>query len=808
MRRSALVMRGAVVLVVLGAACGPAWALRLSKGGAWEKTTKVGPDADVPGWYVNLGVTGARAMIRDDQPRVLEVMYVFRDTPAAGRLAVGDKIIGVNGRRFTVPHKFGYGVDKFGYEGPMMEFGQALDASQGPRLKGKFTMTVVRGGKPVTVELKVPTAWGSFSRTYPYDCAKTDRVLSQLYPYLVAKQRSNGLWSGRPHINAFATLALMASGDRRYFPAVRKAVREMARTTDAKIDFGGLPAWKYGMYGAVLGEYYLMTGEKWVLAELQEINEWLTKGVSPNGGWGHRPWNHAGEGNGYGAINVITMQGKMAWSLMQRCGLKVDARLYAGTHDFVVKGTNKIGYVWYKDGGAGNPKYADMGRTGAAALAHYLSPSGGQAYRDYALLAARCIGNNPKTFPDTHGSPVLGMAWTALGAAIDPASFRKLMDHNLWSFTLAHCPDGTFYYQPNRDNNAQDYSAAPRLSASAATALILSVKHRKLLLTGATLSEARVVAARVGAVRQAEAAGRYAEAWAACRSLGKIAYENSDEHAFYTETLARLNKTGAALAVKLAAKAPPAPLTQLKTFLVKWDGCDGLEPVHQAANTAGQGHLKKLLASPRGTNDALKAFARNWAGYAVAAKAEQALADRGEKALEELLMSGKSTPTALKAFAAKWAGTPAAGQADKLAHVLAYEQARVDLGRILTGRPAPITFTTFLKRWKGYPIADEAAGKFNAKAIELLDKVDAGTDAQRAESLKYFARSWAAFPAAAEAARRRNAIAASLLRKVTATTDRRKRADDLDKFIKTYGDTPSASDAKAALAQMGKTVSR
>ena len=212
-----------------------------------------------------------------------------------------------------------------------------------------------------------------------------------------------------------------------------------------------------------------------------------SQGPKLGGGWGHRPWDTEGKINGYGPINVITMQAMMAWSLMQRCGIRVDPGRYAAAHDFVAKGTNQIGYVWYKDGGANNPKYADMGRTGAAALAHYLSLTGGTPYHEFALLNARCIGNNPKTFPDTHGSPVLGMAWTALGAAVDPPSFRKLMDHNRWSFSLAQCPDGTFYYQPNRDNNPQDYAAAPRLAATAATALILSVKHRKLQMAGAEL---------------------------------------------------------------------------------------------------------------------------------------------------------------------------------------------------------------------------------------------------------------------------------------------------------------------------------
>lgn len=69
------------------------------------------------------------------------------------------------------------------------------------------------------------------------------------------------------------------------------------------------------------------------------------------------------------------------------------------------------------------------------------------------------------------------MVWTALGAATDPTSLRKLMDHNRCAFSLSQCADGSFYDQPNRDNNPQDYTAA--------TALILTLKEKKLQITGA-----------------------------------------------------------------------------------------------------------------------------------------------------------------------------------------------------------------------------------------------------------------------------------------------------------------------------------
>jgi len=126
-----------------------------------------------------------------------------------------------------------------------------------------------------------------------------------------------------------------------------------------------------------------------------------------------------------------------------------------------------------------------MGRTGAAGLANFLSPYPDDKYRERALLHARCIGAHPETLPDTHGSPIMGMGYTALAAHVDPASFRKLMDSNRWWFTLSQCADGSFYYQPNRDNNPYDFHDASRISASAVVALILSADRRNLRVTGA-----------------------------------------------------------------------------------------------------------------------------------------------------------------------------------------------------------------------------------------------------------------------------------------------------------------------------------
>ena len=46
--------------------------------GRWEDPCKVGPDAEVPGWFYNLGITGIRAELVKEQPKALLVKYVLK----------------------------------------------------------------------------------------------------------------------------------------------------------------------------------------------------------------------------------------------------------------------------------------------------------------------------------------------------------------------------------------------------------------------------------------------------------------------------------------------------------------------------------------------------------------------------------------------------------------------------------------------------------------------------------------------------------------------------------------------------------
>ena len=468
----------------------------------WGQRADSGPDAEVPGWFYNLGITGLRAQLVADEPKALLIKYVFPDSPASGHVEIGDLIVGAGGQMFQEEHRNGYGESVFGADGPISELANVLEECQDVEGKGMLSLTLRRAGETREVVLDVGQKYGTYAATWPGTCAKSDIVLAELLPYLVEHQTEDGSF-GDPVHNTFAPLALLASGDPKYLPAVELNVRYHCRETHAKDKrHFDLINWSYMGAAIVLSEFHLATGEKWVLPELQEVHDHLASAqylhmsqINPkakkshpdsypkgpensHGGWGHNPGFE-----GYGPIAMLTGQGALAYSLMHRCGIKIDRSKHDAAYTFVKKGTGQNGYVWYGDEVGGGPDgWADMGRTGAAGIANFLSPYSDSVYHERAIAHAKVIGLHPQSFPDTHGSPPMGMAFTALAANVEPDSFRKLMDANRWWFTMAQCTDGSFYYQPNRDNAG--YGSDARMAASCVVAFIFTIPNRNLVITG------------------------------------------------------------------------------------------------------------------------------------------------------------------------------------------------------------------------------------------------------------------------------------------------------------------------------------
>jgi hypothetical protein len=468
----------------------------------WGRRADSGPDAEVPGWFYNLGITGLRAQLVADQPKALLIKYVFPESPASDHVKTGDLIVGAGGELFKEEHRNGYGEKVFGADGPVSEFAKALEECQSSDGKGMLSLTLRRGSETIEVVLDIGHKYGTYVATYPASCQKSDKVLAELLKFLVEHQAKDGSF-GNPVHNTFAPLALLASGEAKYLQAVELNVRYHCRETRANEKrYFALINWSYMSAAIVLSEYYLATGEKWVLPELQEVHDHLAKSqyldmsqINPkakeshphsfpkgpkdsHGGWGHNPGFE-----GYGPIAMLTGQGALAYALMDRCGIKVDREHHDAAYEFLKRGTGQNGYVWYGDQIGGGPEgWADMGRTGATGIANFLSPYADPVYHERAIAHAKVIGQHPQSFPDTHGSPAMGMAYTALAANVDPDSFRQLMDANRWWFTMAQCADGSFYYQPNRDNAG--YGSDARMTASSVVAFIFTIPKHSLVITG------------------------------------------------------------------------------------------------------------------------------------------------------------------------------------------------------------------------------------------------------------------------------------------------------------------------------------
>ena len=472
-------------------------------GQPWSQRAGDGPDAIVPGWYYNLGITGVRAELVADDPKALLVRYVFEKSPAGGLVKVDDRIVGVNGKTFEHPHRNGYGMAVFGGDGPIKELASVLEACTGEEGSGKLVLKVKRGSKLIDVELKFSKAIGSYSATFPSKCPKSERIYKHLLNYLVEHQHANGSF-GSPVENTFAPLALLASGEKRYLPNIERCARHLSdgipdSANDRK---DGLMNWSYMAAAIVLSEYHLATKAQWVLPKLQKIHDVIyqsqymdmsqinpkakeshpdsypTGPKSARGGWGHNPGFE-----GYGPMTMTTGQGAMAYALMNRCGIKIDRARLEAAYDFLKRGTAPNGCPGYADSSGGGDDWCDLGRAGAAGMAFALCPYDNAPHRQQALLYSNIIGKHPQSFPDTHASPIMGMGYEAMGANIDPKNFRKLMDDNRWWFTMAQCADdGTFYYQPNRDSSG--YGGDSRMSATAVVAFIYSFSTPRLQVQG------------------------------------------------------------------------------------------------------------------------------------------------------------------------------------------------------------------------------------------------------------------------------------------------------------------------------------
>jgi hypothetical protein len=480
--------------------------------GRWAKPThNDAPDKEVPGFLVNLGPTGARAVLTD---RTFVVRYIFANSPAVGRLKMEDVITGAFGRPFSA-HTFG--GDAHGYEGPIMDLGLAIERAEAK--DGTLVLNVLRDSKAIEVKINLAPL-GAFSATYPLQCRKSDVVRAAALKYLAEHPDAH---RGNPHTRCAVALALLTSEN----PQQQALGKSIIVKWGTERPDANTWTWNLSYQLIALCEYHLLTKDAAALPAIKVLVDYIEKAQYSgrilvwdkarenedytkvdaaqqlyDGGFGHAPYQPGPGKNGYGPMQYTTILAVIARQLAARCGVPPDPDKLRRSMEFIHRGTNRAGYVAYGGEFTLNAGLVDpvqwrnstsgsnyVGRVGASIVAHKLSPEF-PASAGYIELHRGYCKRAFKSMPDGHADSNLGIFWGLMGAAAshDNAVFRTMLDYHKALFNMMRCHDGSFVLLPGRDYADDGYYMASRYHPTATMALTLGLSYPKLRIEGVEAS--------------------------------------------------------------------------------------------------------------------------------------------------------------------------------------------------------------------------------------------------------------------------------------------------------------------------------
>ncbi|MFM7181025.1 MAG: DUF6288 domain-containing protein [Verrucomicrobiales bacterium] len=449
--------------------------------GQWAKPTDIGPDKEVPGFLVNLGPTGARAVLKK---KSFVVKHVFAASPANGKLRLEDEITGANGKPFG-KHTFGkcYSMEPGeGYEGPIMDMGNAIEDSEGK--DGTLILDVLREGQPAKVEIKLAPI-GRFSATFPAKCPKSEKLAAQAMEYLLTRKDEH---CGVLHEKGLFGLALLARGK----------VKEAEEYAMAWNTPPGVNEWTwYPSYQAVyLGEYFLQTGDKRVLPTIKEncqrlyrsqvINPELYKDAMHGGQPQAKNFLKGGNGHGalcagYGTMSITTLMALLSWELAEDCGIEIKDFNRDIAYECIHTNTNETGYMGYR---FATGAYSPVGLQGLSIIVHRVS--GRPGTEDYVTRVINGLEKSKTRINDGHGDNSLAWGWALLGIKLsgNEAAKRSFLDYNKAFINMARTHDGAFVIQPGRNLHEKAYYMSPRIHPTSAMVMVLGSDHPRLRIQG------------------------------------------------------------------------------------------------------------------------------------------------------------------------------------------------------------------------------------------------------------------------------------------------------------------------------------
>ncbi len=274
---------------------------------------------------------------------VMRISHIEEGSPAAatGKLKQGQIVESINGQKLS-------DID------PRIQLGKILAAAEAT--DGTLKFAIKGEAEPVTVKIPV---LGAYSKSWPLNCPKSDKIVRQVAGYLSGPDANEGL-------AGIGMLFLLSTGEEKDLEVVRQWARNVKpHRYPWYIGYGGIP----------LTECYLRTGDPKILENIQIGVDNAAKSQH-NDAWAGRGGALTTYGNGH--LNAAGTHVVTFLMLAKECGAEVPDRLLLRSlrHFFRYAGRGNNPY------GDNHPEvgFVDNGKNGklafAMAAAAALTPDG------------------------------------------------------------------------------------------------------------------------------------------------------------------------------------------------------------------------------------------------------------------------------------------------------------------------------------------------------------------------------------------------------------------------------------------------
>lgn len=405
-----------------------------------------------------LGPTG---MFGQTAKSEIQVEKVEKGSPAEGRIKPGDVITGAGGGTFKADAR--------------KEIAAAIDRAEAG---GMLELNLKGGGK---VDLPIAVL-GSFSDTAPYDCAKTERIVTRIADKMLETK------SYAKSKLAVGWLGLMATGEKKYLDVVKAELPKQEWAHPDPAEFAallrgekdmGYVGWYWGYQLMALCEYHLLTGDKSVLPAIKTYALTLSRGQDPAGTWGHRMATKGRGGRlpGYAHINQPSLSCLIGMELARKCGVddpeltKALDKSIGFFRTFVGEGS--IPY------GVHDPKTSIFNNNGSSAMAALAMALHGdeQGARFFSSQAAAAYD----ILETGHATHYFNVLWTPLGASLaGPEVTQEFFKRARWLHTSYRGWDDVFTF---------DGGESKACNSPGSLLLAYCLPRRQLFITGKQANE-------------------------------------------------------------------------------------------------------------------------------------------------------------------------------------------------------------------------------------------------------------------------------------------------------------------------------